>query len=66
MRYLLLCVLAIISFSSCKKDWACECTNTETKEKHVAKYFAQTTKGEARSLCNLYNNENMRCEVERN
>lgn len=66
MRYLLLCTLAIISFSSCKKDWACECTNTETKEKSVAKYFAQTTKGEARSLCNLYNDENTRCEVERN
>ncbi len=66
MRYLLLCLLAIVSFSSCKKDWACECTLYETKETHVAKYFAQTTKSEAKSLCNLYNDTSRRCEVERN
>lgn len=65
MRNFLILMLVVAGLSSCKKDWACECTNTDTKETHVAKYFAQTTKSEAKSLCNLYNNEDTRCEIER-
>ncbi len=66
MRNLLLLSLLLVSIGSCKKDWACECTHIESKDTHVAKHFAQTTKSEATSLCNLYNDSVTRCEVKPN
>ena len=63
MRRLLLFVVIItmIGATSCQKDWRCECTDKESGESKTVFVIPDKTRSEAKSLCDLYDKDDLIC-----